>query len=124
MIFGSVNLDGNAVNTHRDSYLLSNLSVVSVRRPFFGAAVLLGCSFAGFSAAFGDLLYPVEIATIIGLSSAAIIAGYQTGQLKLLSRDLRGSELSGVIWGQYKSLNIIRSKIIQKISQHDLGGAS
>tara|TARA_R110002126_G_scaffold239459_12_gene382804 strand:- start:1564 stop:1938 length:375 start_codon:yes stop_codon:yes gene_type:complete len=123
MIFGSVDLNGNAVNTHRDSYLLTNLSVVSVRRPFLGAAILLGGAFASFSAAFFDILYPVEIATIIGLSSAAIIIGYQTGQLKLLSRDLRGSELSGVIWGQYKSLNIIRAKIIQKISSSDFGGA-
>lgn len=33
MILGYVSVDGHAVVTHRDSYLLDQLSVVSVRRP-------------------------------------------------------------------------------------------
>lgn len=115
MIIGSVTLQNGAVITHRDSYLLKNLSVVSVRRPFLGGAILLGGAFAGFSAAFFDLLYPDEVATIFCLSITALIAGTQIGQLKLLSRDLRGSELSDAIWGQYASLNRIRSQIVQSL---------
>ena len=115
MIIGSVTLENGAVVTHRDSYLLKSLSVVSVRRPFFGGAILLGTSFGGFSIAFGDLLFPGEIAVILGLSTFAFIAGVQVGQLKLLSRDLRGSELADVIWGQYSSLNHIRSKIVHSL---------
>ncbi len=38
---------------------------------------MLGLSFGGFSIAFGDLLYPGEIATILGLSAFALIAGVQ-----------------------------------------------
>jgi len=116
MIIGFVKLENGAVIPHRDSYLLKNLSVVSVRRPFLGGAILLGVAFGGFSIAFGDLLYPVEIASILGLSTFAIIAGVQVGQLKLLSRDLRGSELADAIWGQYSSLNHIRAKIVQSLN--------
>jgi len=116
MIFGSVHVDGKSVSTHRDSYLLSTLSVVSVRRPFLGSAVALGASFMAFGAAFLDLLYTKEIAILCGLSAAAIITGAQIGQLKLLSKDLRGSELSGVIWGQYAALNRIRSQIVARLS--------
>ena len=116
MIFGSVSVNKNAVNTHRDSYLLSNLSVVSVRRPFLGSALTLGASFMSFGAAFMDLLFPAEIVSICAASFIAILIGAQIGQLKLLSKDLRGSELSGVIWGQYRALNNIRAQIIAKLS--------
>jgi len=121
MIIGFVKLENGAVVTHRDSYLLKNLSVVSVRRPFLGGAILLGASFGGFSIAFGDLLYPGEIAVILGLSAFALIAGVQVGQLKLLSRDLRGSELADAIWGQYSSLNHIRTKIVQSLNDGNEG---
>ena len=121
MIIGSVNIENGAVVTHRDSYLLKSLSVVSVRRPFLGGAILLGASFGGFSIAFGDLLFPGEIASVLGLSAFAIIAGVQVGQLKLLSRDLRGSELADAIWGQYSSLNHIRTKIVQSLNDGNEG---
>ncbi len=116
MIFGSVSVNENAVVTHRDSYLLKSLSVVSVRRVFLAPGLLFGAGFTGFGIAFSDLLYPSEIITIFSAVIAAIITGAQVGQLKLLSRDLRGSELSGVIWGRYSALNKIRTEIIQKLS--------
>lgn len=112
MILGSVTVNKNAVVTHRDSYLLTNLSVVSVRRPFLAGAVLLSGAFLGFGMAFADLLYNHEIATISVVSIAAILAGSQVGQLLLLSRDLRGSELSGAVWGRYSSLQTIRTDIV------------
>ncbi len=120
MIFGYVRVEGGAVNTHRDSYLLSSLTVVSTRRPFLGAAVLLGASFCAYAFSFLDLLYPSEIAAILGVSLAFVLAASQVGQLSLLSRDLRGSELSGVIWGHYAVLSKVRSDIVKKLDRASL----
>lgn len=124
MILGSINISKRAVSTHRDSYLLENLSVVSVRRPLLPSAAIIGGGLAGFSVAFADLLHTHELALLVGLLAVALIVGFQAGQLKLLSRDLRGSELSGAIWGQYGRLNQIRMQIVAAISQKDEGAAS
>lgn len=114
-IFGYIKVKGGSVNTHRDSYLLANISVVSVRRPFLGGAALLAGCFLSFSLAFVDLLYPKEIASIIGLSVLAVLISSQLGQLSLLSRDLRGSELSSAVWGHYGTLNQVRAEIVEKL---------
>ncbi|MGL1921241.1 MAG: hypothetical protein OCD03_09440 [Hyphomicrobiales bacterium] len=121
MILGSIYINNNAVITHRDSYVLNNLSVISVRRPFIGSALLLGGAFMTFGYSFSDLLYQNEITTIVGASITAIIAGWNIGQLKLLSRDLRGSELSGAIWGSFSDLNRTRTKIVMQLGNIDEG---
>ncbi|MBB4305122.1 hypothetical protein GGD81_004190 [Rhodobium orientis] len=120
MIFGFVDVDAEnaSVNTHRDSYLLETLTVVSVRRPFLAGGLLFGGGFMGFAGVFGDLLHTGEIATVFGCAALALAAGWQTGQLKLLSRDLRGSELSGVVWGRYADLNRVRGEIVRAIGVH------
>ena len=115
MILGSVNITKRAVSTHRDSYLLENLSVVSVRRPFLPGTIIIGGGLAGFALGFADLLYVHELVVLAGLLVMALVFGMQAGQLKLLSRDLRGSELSGAIWGQYAELNQIRMQIIDAL---------
>ena len=117
MIFGSVDIDDAAVNTHRDSYLLSSLTVVSVRRPFLAGGLVVAAAFGGFAYAFNDLLFAIEIKIIAGGCAAALIAGLWIGQLKLLSRDLRGSELAGVIWGSYGRLNRVRREIAAAMRQ-------
>ena len=124
MILGSINITKRAVSTHRDSYLLENLSVVSVRRPFLPSAAIIGGGLAGFALAFADLLYAHELALLAGLLVTAALLGSQVGQLKLLSRDLRGSELSGAIWGQYARLNQIRMEIIAALSRKEMGSES
>lgn len=123
MTFGSVKVTRHAVETHRDSYLLENLSVISTRRPLLGAALLFALGFGGFTAAFADLLYSHEITAIIGTCAAALLIAIWLGQLKLLSRDLRGSELSGVIWGSYRHLNRLRRDIGNAL-RHDERGAT
>ncbi|PHR55176.1 MAG: hypothetical protein COA47_14360 [Robiginitomaculum sp.] len=114
-VFGNVDIDSASVETHRDTYLLHNISVVSVRRPFLAGALMCSAGFGGFGIAFSDLLYPAEIGFIIGGIIASVFAGIWLGQLKLLSRDLRNSELSDAIWGSYSQLNRIRRDIVSAI---------
>lgn len=126
MMIGHVDIDekNGAVNTHRDSYLLESISVVSVRRPFFVGGIVFGAGLSGFAAAFGDILYPGEVLAVLTLAAAAGIAGLHVGQLKLLSRDLRGSELSHVIWGRYATLNAVRQRIARAMSAKRTEGRS
>lgn len=119
MIFGSVSIEKSAVNTHRDSYRLENLSVVSVRRPLLLPAILFAVGLGGFAVAFADLLYAHESAALAALVLIGLVIGFWLGQLKLLSRDLRGSELSGVIWGTYSRLNKVRRDIVTAIDGLD-----
>lgn len=117
MIFGSLTIDAaqGAVHTHRDSYLIATLTAVSVRRPLLPAGLIFGTGLCGFGMAFGDLLYPGEIVTIVTAAVLALVGGTQTGKLSLLSRDLRGSELSGAIWGRHTALQRIRTDIVTAI---------
>lgn len=126
MIIGYIHIDetNGAVSTHRDSYLLDSLTVASVRRPFLIGGLWCGVGFSAFTVAFGDLLYPYEIAVTLGSALSAIFAGLHVGQLKLLSRDLRGSELSDVIWGRYSTLNAVRRQIARAMASHRKGDKS
>jgi len=119
MIAGFVEMDmqARAVHTHRDSYLLDTLTVVSVRRPFLAGGLMFGLGFSGFTAMFSDLLYAHEMVLIPAGALALALGAWHIGQLKLLSRDLRGSELTGVIWGHYGELNKIRRDIINAMSE-------
>ncbi|MCR9089223.1 MAG: hypothetical protein NXH97_21070 [Rhodobacteraceae bacterium] len=111
MTLGSISVTDRAVETHRDSYVLDRITVVSVRRPFFVPGLLFAAGIAGFTIAFVDLLYPGEILGFAGVTLACLIVGRVTGQLQLLSRDLRGSELSMAMLGTYGHLNRIRRQI-------------
>lgn len=123
MILGHVHIDGNAVVTHRDSYLIDQLSVVSVRRPFLATGLVATAGIGGFVLAFGDLLYPVEIGVLAVIAVVAPLAAAEIGRLKLLSRDLRGSELAGVVWGRYATLNAVRAEIVASLVRRRGGGA-
>lgn len=126
MMIGFIHIDeeGGAVSTHRDSYLLDNITVVSVRRPFFAGGLMAGVGFGGFALAFSDLLYFHEIAATLAIAGGVVLGGIQAGQLKLLSRDLRGSELADVIWGRYAHLNKVRLRIARAMSGRKVGGNS
>ena len=118
-ILGSVEITNEAIITHRDSYLLQNLTVVSVRRPFLAPALLVGVAFTVFCLGFMDLLYAHEIIVAISLASASIIAGMRLGRLQLLSRDLKNTELSGAIWGDQNALQKIRIQIVEAMKNHE-----
>jgi len=121
MIFGSITVTPRAVETSRDSYLLENLSVISTRRPYLGAAIFFSFGFGGFAAAFADLLYVHEMRMVIGICAVMLVGAVWLGQLKLLSRDLRGSELSGVIWGSYRHLNRVRRDVVVALHERAQG---
>ena len=123
MIFGTVDVQNGAVVTHRDSYLLAGLTVVSTRRPLLGSGLVVGLGFGGFGISFSDLLHLSELVGVSALSLAALVVATQLGQLRLLSTDLsRSRELSGVIWGHYPALRAVRMKIVSHLA-HESGGS-
>lgn len=123
-IFGSLKIESGAVVTHRDTYDLDGIKVVSVRRPGLVPAIFVGGGLAGFGLVFADLLYVREIIVLLGIGSGSIVAGLWLGQLKLLSRDLRGSELVDAVWGSYSHLNVIRREIAKHMRSADRGAQS
>lgn len=115
MILGTITITNDVVTTHRDSYLLGSLTVVSVRRPILIPSLMVGLSGAAFGLAFADLLFMSEIAAIGIIASGAIFLGIQLGQLKLVSRDLKNTELSSAVWGQYHDLQHHRHAIVEGV---------
>jgi len=124
MIIGKVQIGEDAVHTHSDSYLIHNLEAVSVRRPFFGSAIALSVALSGFGIAFVDLLHVHELGTIVVIAIGAGIMWHQLGQLKLISRDLKNTELSNVIWGQHAKLQSVRHQIITAMRDAKRGKAA
>lgn len=111
MIFGTVEATDETVETHKDSYVLSSLTVVSVRRPFLPAGIMFGLGGSAFALSFGDLLYLWEFVALIVFVGVSFTVGVVLGQIQLLSRDLQGSDLSGMIWGTYGDLQKVRKEI-------------
>ena len=123
MIIGSLKITSKAVITHRNSYVLEKLSVVSVERPFLAEGFLLAGALGAFGVGFYDLLYPAEKLTLVISIAASLGAALQIGRLSLLSRDLKGSAMSGAIWGQPKDLQQIRQQIADALLAQNLGEA-
>ena len=110
------------LETHRDSYQLTNLSAVSVRRPYMAGAILLASCAFGFVTAFGDLMRAEEIFITVAAATLASVFGIQLGQLSLISRDLKGTEISSALWGQHKHLQSLRGEIMRAIHASKSGG--
>lgn len=115
MIFGSIRIEDDAVITHRDSYVLDTITVVSTRRPLLVPAVIMAFGLGGFGLRFSDLLHAHEVVGLMSASAMAMAAGSQIGLLSLLSRDLKSLEQSGAIWGWYPALRRHRDHIVAAI---------
>lgn len=111
MNFNTAKIQNKTLVTHRSSYLLSSISAADVQRPILSIALAPAIGSCAFCWAFRDILYPVEIASIASGVIALLVVGTRIGQLKLVSRDLRGSELSGAVWGSTKHLKSIHAEI-------------
>jgi hypothetical protein len=112
MNFNTAKIQNNTLVTHRTVYLLNSITAADVQRPLLSISVVPAFGSCAFCWAFSDILYPIEIASIIGGVIASLVGSARIGQLKLISRDLRGSELSGAVWGSTKHLKAIHAKII------------
>ncbi len=117
MIFGKFQLSNNAIHTHNDSYVLTNITTISARRPFLGASIMLSALMVIFTLSFIDLLFMHELGIFLFSILATLFLGLWLGQLQLLSGDLRGSELGTAVWGSYAHLNRIRREIAEAVSQ-------
>jgi len=115
MIFGRIEIIDGSVSTHRDSYLLDRITTVSVRRPWLPATVLCAGGLMGYAAIFSDLLYPVEIFSIIAGAALSIGIASRLARLKFISRDLKGLEEGEAIYGDVASLNAMRRFIVKEV---------
>lgn len=121
-VWGSVRVEGGAVVTHNQTFVLAALTTFKVERPFLMPSILLGGAISGWTVAFADLLYPMEILSTLGVCGLSVLVGMQVGQLHLHGGDLRGSTLGHSLWGRYASLNSIRAEIAAKLDT--TGGAN
>ena len=112
MIIGYAHVEDGAVTTHRDSFLLDSISTISVRRTYLFFCGLMALGLVGFAYAFSDLLYPGEILASGIAAFTLVLVGFFTAQLTLLSRDLKGTELSTAIWGTPGHLHKKRQEIV------------
>ncbi|SFJ14735.1 hypothetical protein [Albimonas pacifica] len=124
MIFGSVSVSSSTVETHRDSYRLAGISVISVRRPLLPGGVMLASGGSGFGLAFGDLLHIHEVVLLALVIAGGLLAGTRVARMQFLSRDLRGSDLACVIWGSHGRLALVRREIVAAIQTLEGGGAA
>ena len=119
-ILGSVSVTNKAVVTHRDSYLLQTLTAVSVRRPLLVPAIVISAALVMFALGTFDLLYWSEFIGLALVIAVSLIAGTKLGQLQLLSRDLKNTELSGAIWGHHAALQTVRSQIVAAMQDREI----
>lgn len=111
MIFDTAKIEGRTLTTHRSRFLLDRITASDVQRPLLSIAIVPSIGAFAFTVGFGDILYAGEIATILGGTMAWVLLSAGIGQLKLVSSDLRGSEVFGAVWGSYRHLKSIHRDI-------------
>lgn len=119
MIIGSYDIRSGLLETHNDSYTLSRGTHVSARRPFLAGGMMMALLLGAFGATFYDLLYIHEWGVLVASVAACLTFGLKVGQLTLVNRELRGSDLSTALWGTYGHLNLIRREIADAIMEND-----
>lgn len=111
MFIDTARIQGNSLATHRSSFLLDRITAADVQRPLLSISAIPATGACAFCVAFADILYTGEIVAVVCVVAIALMAGASVGQLKLVSSDLRGSDVSGAIWGSYRHLQDIHSQI-------------
>ncbi|MGJ8629112.1 MAG: hypothetical protein ACSHXB_19295 [Sulfitobacter sp.] len=111
MFFDTAKIRGNALVIHRNSFLLDRITAADVQRPLLSISAIPAAGAGAFCFAFFDILYAGEIATIACSAVLSLIGGANIAQLKLVSSDLRGSEVSGAVWSSYRHLRNIHAEI-------------
>ncbi len=112
MIIGDIKVTATSLITHRDTFSLNKLTVVSVRRPLLSIAFVLSLALGGFVWAFHELMYTHEMVTVLVFCALALLIAANLAQLSVLSLDLKGTELSSAAWGHPKALNAARHEIV------------
>lgn len=124
MILGKLRLGESALHTHRDSYVLQGISAISTRRPLLSTGLMIGGLIATFTVSFFDILYTTEITVLAATALFSVVGGLTIGQLRLVSRDLRGSPIADAVFGTYGHLNRLRPQIADAVERAKTGGAS
>lgn len=124
MILGRLSLGEKALQTHNDSYVLDSISAVSTRRPFLSIGLIISGLLGTFTLSFLDLLYLHEIGGLALAAILVLVGGLSVGQLRLVSRDLRGSPIADAIYGSYRHLNRLRPEIADAVERAKTGGVS
>lgn len=124
MIIGKLEIGDTALHTHNDSYVLGGISAVSTRRPFLTTGFMIGglCTVMGLG--FYDILFPGELLALASIAVTSILVGAAIGQLRLVSRDLRGSPIADAVYGTYSELNRKRREIAAAVERANAGVAS
>ena len=124
MVFGKIRLGETALHTHNDSYVLDSISAVSTRRPFLSASLMIAGFTVGFGWSFMDILSFGELLALFSVALLSAVGGLTIGQLRLISRDLRGSPIADAVYGTYSHLNHLRPQIADAAERAKTGGAS
>lgn len=122
MVFGKLHLTADTLTTHNDSYVLSGLSAVSTRRPFLSSAIAMAALLILLGLGTIDILYAGEMLLIAASAGLFLGLGLTIGQLRLVSRDLRGSPIADAVYGTYGHLTRERLKIAVAVQASNRGG--
>ena len=99
---------------------LANIESTHLRRPFFLGAAAISAGVGGFAFAWGDLLYPREIALMVASAGVLTFAGSRVGVLYFQSK-LFGVSAGGTIWS-FTTLKDVQRAVRQALQDKQAGG--
>jgi hypothetical protein len=91
---GGFEVSDTLLKTPRKSYALAGIEYVSVTRPLLLFTGPPAVGLVGFAVSFGRYLHMSEIATLAGLSVAAVVVAAKFGVLRVHSLALRDDEVA------------------------------